>query len=452
MVEVEIKKEDFYLYFHLGLAFLLLLAFQNLGELFKFIVAPYIFYMVWSENPRYFPALMVNSAGGSTIAIFILISCFLLTLKYFKQITSMFNIWLLILSFLPAPILFYQTLYRFYVLDFNFVDSVIPLGFYVGIFPFFYGLRMSKKFSRKNLKVIFISLIFVYIFNLLNISSSLRITAISFALFAVIGGIFVLPFKTKIKLSYYYKIAGILAIVLVLSGFYEIKFHLLGSIILSFIIIILYMWKQKILLEFFVKKRIILLSLIIITYVITQTYNYSSNKFNVSDFSYTDITTYPQFIAYKAIGDRGVIWNAVWKKSMHARYWVPPLVVDDISFISLDRKKIEVTFGAHNLFLELLRQYGLIIGPIISIIYISMLIYLGRIFFKRIKNHYILFLAATIFGIGIVVGLTGMYTLMINFSFLFMGLTGILYGYVIWLDIRLSIMNWLNRNYKYNII
>jgi len=233
----------------------------------------------------------------------------------------------------------------------------------------------------------------------------------------------------KMRISIFYKLIGVLAIASILIGFIEIKFHFLGSVLLSFLITILYLSKKNLLIDFFTKKRLVVFMIIIIIYIMSVTFDYSLSNVPFSSFSYYDITSYPQFIIYKAFADRGVIWNAVWSDLLYYQYLIPPIFVYGYSYTSISGAKMEVEFGAHNLFLELLRQYGLLFGMIVSVSYISMIVYVGKVFKIERDDFYFILLASTIFGIGVVVGLTGMYTLMINFSFLFMGLAGLLYGY-----------------------
>lgn len=419
------------IFFHVIVAFFLVTAYQEYGESFKYFAAPYVLYLVLKENPNYFPAIFINVAGGSTIAIAVLIGCLILTIKHLRYFSDIFGTWFLVFVFLPGPVLLYQSFYRYYFMETDIVNSIIPLGFYLGIFPFFYGILISRKFPVDLFKVLYLTFIFIIIYNILTITAPLRIVTFVLELYTVVGILILLPVKIKIGVNIFYKITALLTLVGIATGFLEVKFHFLGSILLAVFMIVIYWWRNDLLLNLLTNKRLIVLLVLVMAYIMSQTYNYSLSNVPLSSFSYTDITSYPAFIMYKAFADRGVIWNAVWSDILYYQYIMPPYFVSGYSFTSISGSRIEVEYGAHNLFLELMRQYGILFGIIVSIVYIAIIVYLGKVFKTKLDDFYVLFLSASVFGMGVVTGLTGMYTLMINFSFLFIGLAGILYGHAI---------------------
>src|SRR5690606_13125044 len=125
------------LWYNVILALLLLPAYQMLGEALKYVVAPYVLYMVWKRDPIYLPALFVHFTPGSTISSFILILVLVLTIADFSRFRKMGIGWLLLLALLPLPFFIYQTIERIFVLNQGLIQILTPLSFYLGIFPFF---------------------------------------------------------------------------------------------------------------------------------------------------------------------------------------------------------------------------------------------------------------------------------------------------------------------------
>src|SRR5690606_38355269 len=137
-----------------------------------------------------------------------------------------------------------------------------------------------------------------------------------------------------------------------------------------------------------------------------------------------------------ALDARALIWAGGWElvkgRDMLGHLYATP----SYSFYN-DRGSIidDVEFVIHSIALDLLRNYGLIVGIIITLTFAFMLIKgPGKLLLnkKLSYNNYPIIFSATCLGAGWVGGLVGQHVLMPTFSLLLMGLSGVLYGYVIY--------------------
>lgn len=417
-------KKNFEIYLHIIIAFFCLPAYQYLGENFKYLISPYIIYLLWSEKPKYLPAIIIHSSSGSMISILILFLCFLNAIKHFKLLSSFTNYWMLIISFIPAPIIIYQSLLRYFHLGYTLIESILPAGFYLGIFAFYYGIIIGRKIEKSEIRIILYTLLSIILFNFLNIVPNLRATSFANTIFAVIG-IFALSIKKKsLKINLVLVLSGILIILSILLGYISIQFHFLFSILFTYFLLLLFVKQQRTLLTLLSSKYIIFFAILIIILIITKAYEIAPNVISFSDYSVKRINEYPNLFLYKAFGDRGILWRSTWLDLVYNKDLLPPVNITPINYVTVSGKIFDFEAGSHNIFLELLRSYGFIFGALISIIYLWMFLLLGKTFSYNDIETYSLFIAATCFAIGVIVGITGVYVLSINFSFLLLSLAG----------------------------
>src|SRR5690606_16577751 len=154
----------------------------------------------------------------------------------------------------PAPILFYQAFYRLFISNLGFIESILPLGLFLGIFPFYYGLIIADKINPKVLKSIGIVLIFFLLINSLNFINGLRAATFSLVLFSSSGVLLLIPTKKELKLPAFYRVISSIIIVFIIIGLYQLTFHFLLSFLLSLLIILFYTKKNNWLLYNLVSK------------------------------------------------------------------------------------------------------------------------------------------------------------------------------------------------------
>lgn len=401
-----------------------------LGEFFKIAMVPYLVYIVWNANPLHFPIILMHIPFGGTAAIFILIMCLVKTVANYKTIKHLDLTSLFWLSLLPAPVLLIQTIQRLFVMGFGFVDSFTPLAFYLGLFPFFYGVLLAPKIKEK-LWIYLLNVLFAFqIVSLLPIETGvIRINSFTFSISALLVLFTFIP-KRYFKIPLGYKMIGFLMIGLVPIGLLSFKFHTLFSVVFSFFLVYFYQQNYRWILSYLTKFRVIVFLVIIVAYAITASYDYNRSLFSGTEIDYTDFSRYPEYIQYKALGDRGVVWRSVWNYLISDINWLPPYQAETYNIISSSGGVVveENEFGAHNIVLELWRNYGFIFGTIVSFSYIWMVLLLGKTFLEKNHDDYSKLFGASALGIAIVAGLTGQFVLMINFSFLLMGVMGLVFG------------------------
>ena len=421
--------QNFTIYLHVIIAIALLPAYTKLGESFKYLAAPYVFYLVWSEKPQYYPALIIQMATGSTISLMVLLLCLIKTVLNYKKLKQITGSWLIWLAFLPAPYMFYLTFIRYFEMDLGLIGSFVPLAYYLSLFPFFYGILLSRNFNDFIFKAMIISLFLLFFISRFGILGLIRINTFSIVLLLVIGLITIMPFKISFHIDKVTKYLGLFTIISFFMTSSGEKFHITLSVLLAFGVLYLYLRRNKFLLNNLVKPRIFIVLAVVAILIINSTYNYKGAT-DASDFSYNKIEDFPSYIMFKALGDRGPIWYGVWHSVLDEKIYFPPLKVVGIDYLAVSGGLVEDSdIPAHNIVLELLRNYGLIFGFLFSGIYILMIIKFANVFRLKNQNPYVLLLSSVVFGIAIVVGMTGQFVLMPDFSLLLMGMAGICMGY-----------------------
>lgn len=425
---------------HILIAILLLPVYQTFGEGFKYIVAPYILYLIWQCNPLFLPALFIHFSPGSTISILILITIFILTIINIPLFLKMKLGAALLLAFLPFPILFYQTLERIFILKLNFVDIVKPLSFYLGIFPFFYGILVFPKLNETIWKML-IGVLFILPFLKFvpGVDGNIRGYWFSFPLFfTLLGATLFYGRSFKFSSAIIWTSSLFLAITVAFEVF-GLKFTLIFSGFLALISLTLSVRDSTFWLSLLTRPRTIIISVLLVAGIIAGVNKYgnvkSMSKVEQESLSYLDWDDFWMLLQYKTFDDRAVIWEGGWEMLNNKDMLWPPHSPPSYSYYNASGSKIKnVEFGIHNIGLELMRNYGIIIGIIITLTYAFMLIIgPGKLLFVHSRYRYAIVFSATCIGAGWVGGLVGQHVLMPTFSLILMGFCGISFAYTIYL-------------------
>jgi hypothetical protein len=132
---------------------------------------------------------------------------------------------------------------------------------------------------------------------------------------------------------------------------------------------------------------------------------------------------------FKLIDDRAPLWYSVYQSSVLSGQFAIPLVQRDYTFFSTLGTEYDSGLAAHNIFLELIRNYGIATGIILSLAYVFMIFKASLILSLENLNLYFLIIVSSVIACGFFGGMTGQYALLGNFSFLFVGLAGLSYGF-----------------------
>lgn len=427
---IGIKSIQGNLWFHIAIAFLLLPLYSLLGESFKYVVAPYVLYLVWSKNPTFLPALFIHFTPGSTISILILLMIFGLTVVDYSNFKKIGLGWLLFFALLPLPIFAYQTIERIFVLKLSLTEVLIPFSFYLGLFPFFYGIQIAPKFTKEIWNgLVLVLLLLPFLKFVPMIEYSIRAYWFSFPLFFGLASLIFLPFS-PIKLSKGGKLISILFLIASFTGLLGIKFTLLFSGLVTFLVLVLYLRDWNFLLNLLARPLVIILCILLVVSIINGVDQYGSSNIKYNELSYTDPDDFWTLLQYKAFDDRAVIWAGGWDLVTSKDMLLPPYEPPSYEFISNRGAVIEdVEFGIHNIGLELMRNYGLLVGSLITVVYLLMIVRSGQVFFSGVIQPYVLLFAAVVLGTGLVGGLVGQFVLMNTFSLILMSLAGVCFKY-----------------------
>jgi hypothetical protein len=314
--------------------------------------------------------------------------------------------------------------------DYIFAIAINSYSFYFGVFPLFYGFILAKGFHIRDFNLILLPLIIAFILRFAGITFNMeshRILSLLYIIFLTIFMLLMIAPKSIKELPSYIKVFSVLFTIGIFLN-QGIKFHILFSVFIAFIIIY-FKWKKWKLMSLFSSGiGLVIFAMGFIFFAINYSQTYGSD-FLITEIDYTDIINYPEYMMQKLFGDRGVIWAGAWEVIKNEVGFFPPIDNISISFIAQSGAFIEgVDYGAHNLFLELLLRLGFAGGIVVIFVLIESVIILSR--YLRLSNEkQYLFYTAIVIGLLIGGGLTGQYLMLPNFSFLTMTLSGLLIGY-----------------------
>lgn len=426
MISSSFWSENRLMLLNLTLCLLLYPVMIHMGSITKLIFIPYILYMMFSKNPQYFPALVVLSAGGSTISFLLFFSSLIFSLTHFNYLIKAKVSFLFLLSLIPFPFFIFYLILNVYQGG-NIINVLSHWSLYLGIFSLFYGVVIGAKSDQNVVFGTIIAIILLTIVSrLISIYGYIRLSSFAQVYLLSIGIVSIILFSNRIKINALLKYLGLLVLILFLTGKILLKFHSLFAVLLSVFLIIGIIKGWKNMIYIFYKPIIYVLLGLMVVFIASNYQNYGNNEMSYEKFDYSNFLEYPAYIQFKIFGDRGVIWSGVWNSLEKANLWWPPEkpLIYDYELASGSSVE-DVEFGAHNIPLELMRNYGFILGVIITIFYLSSLLKLSKLFYFYKDSFFYLSVITTIFSIGLSTGMTGQSTLQPNVSFTFMGLIGI---------------------------
>jgi hypothetical protein len=419
-------------FLHFMFAFLLLPVQNVLPEVIKLAFIPYILFLLFKKDPVYLPALIALITPGTTIAYGILISILIFTIVNINSLRKRGLGLLLLFALLPFPIFAYMTYIRITEMNLGLIQSLTPLGYYLGLFPFFYGVMLSNKFTQKAFYGVVLVLFLLPLYQYTGLlESSVRIYWLSFPLFFSIN-LYILLFKSTRKELLFP--LGLMAFFFIVSNPTS-KFTLIFASLVSFLVLYFKYKGRDFFLSLFTKKRtIFVFTLIVISliyYSEASTRNLASQNIDYNELGTFDSwESFKSKLWYKAFGDRSVIWLGAWETILNSDYlYFPPYEDIGYSFVNYKGDNIEDTeISSHNIAIELMRNYGVSVGLLIFLIYFLMMIKGPGNYILKSNNKIFIVLAAVCIGTGFVGGLVGQYVLMITFSVGLLTLFGLFYG------------------------
>lgn len=413
----------------LALVFLPMQIFMS--EAFRLLLLPYVLYMVFSKNPAFFPALLIYATPGNTISLFLLASCLIVgvfnlnTLRIFK----VRNIFISLIVVLPIFLFF--LFYGLFVSKIGLSHSLLYLNYYLSFFPFFYGIIISSKFKRDHWRAIVLVCFMLPLIMFIPLPEKISIKLFWLSLPLFIVFLVIQLFGDERKFRVYDVDFGKWGVIFVVLAyfFYELRFTPILCAIISCIILFLYSISKKFLIKFLTAGKIGCVIFLVMLLAINSREEFSINRqIDIGDYEISNFNSLITYLKFKTFDDRAMIWKGGWDFLVsNAHYW-PTGSAPAFSFKSAMGAEIDdVEYGIHNIGLELMRNYGIVLGVYLTLIYITIMLKLN-IVFRNVKNSFILIFSAVLLGIGIGGGMVGQLVLMSSFSFAFMGLVGLCYS------------------------
>jgi len=416
------------IYLNIVIALLCLPIHYYMGEALKIAILPYVLFMLFSKNPNYFPALIIHTIPGNTVCLVILFGCIWLALINFNilkkyRVASIFSALIILL---PVNLFF---LYEgIFLKNMGFSLSLNYLGFYLSFFAFFYGILISAKINKNHWRaiilIVFLLPIIMYFPSPQKIVIRLFWLALPLAITILASGFF----QSKLKLEVSLKIWSILFIIFIGIP-YGLKFTPIFSAVLAITILLFYLKGYKLLFNGLTTPKVGVIIGILIVLLINNIMDSSLHQasYQVGQ-EIVDFDSFMSYLKFKTIDDRAVIWKGGWDFINNSSFYWPTGDVLSYSFYTVDGREIEdVEFGVHNLALELMRNYGMVIGFYLFSLYIIIITKLNVVF-KYCTSSFLLVFSATLLGLGISESIVGQASLMPMFSFTFLGLIGICFG------------------------
>ena len=423
------------LYLHLALSFAVIpIESYNMAAL-KLLFMIYAIWLTSKKDAYYLPALVVicSFLTSSYIVYLTMIVMSVINFKTIKQYNLQF---ILVILLMLLPFTAFFTITRLFTLGLS--SSEIKTGaiinqfqLYFTLFSFFYGILIFKSIDRHVIKALIITFV-ITIFSIIIIRSfsDLRIPRLLFFIIPLFLGSFsYILFNRRSKGLYFYFVVSIILIIqsILTSGG---TFTLLTTSLFVILLSTLY-YKNKLHLLMKITGAAPFIVMLVLLW-------YSISNFGIIDYSIyrgmemKDITSfeslYNRFLM-KFFEDRASLWSSSWSQIVLDKNWLPPLKVVDIQYTNRFNKTSDFEFHSHNILLELIRNFGFIMGGTLSIIYAYFIILGRKIFSIPNINPIFVMLIATAVSTMIIGGMTGIFVLLPSYAVLGLSLLSVAYAH-----------------------
>lgn len=399
------------------------------SDFLKISLFPYVLFLLFSKKADYIPALVIYSLPGNTISLLIILGCFLISIINYRILKKMKIGFILKGLLILAPIFLYSFYELFFIKGVGFSLTFNYLSYYLGFFCLFYGVLVAPKFKQIHLNsIILVCFLLPLIMFIPSHEEKIVIRlfwlALPLSMTILLKGFF----NIKLKINSTLGIFSFLFIFLIAIP-YGLKLTPVLSGIISIIILASLSKSSKIVYKILNPKILsIFIFLFLMLALSLGQSNIQSNKEYDIDSEIDNFSSLLSYINFKAIDDRAVIWAGVIKEIDQNLLYLPTGSALKINFINSSGHSIEESdYGAHNVLLELIRQYGLICGISLSI-FLIIIFSRFKVIFQNSKNSLLILFSASLLGLGISELFFGQALIMSIFSFTFFSMIGLCYG------------------------
>jgi hypothetical protein len=402
-------------------------------------------WMMCKLDIRYYPAMLLSLAisvwcGRVMLimsVILVLMNLWSLRAYYPKHIVSWFFFLLL-----PVPLLLWWGAQNFLSARSAPATAFAQLSMYLALFPFFFGLLLSKQFTKKDSMLLLVTSLIICVlafFAYERLPELLRTEydadkeyiRAEFIVFPIVYccalyGVF------HPRLLWCTAVGGILFLI---ASFTGNTLTLLGTAMMAFIILCGVLMRSRVFIKLLNSMVPYLTSMLFVVFVILNFEKYSVRAYDkAADYDELKLSLkwrdIQERIMMKTFDDRAVLWNASWKYVLDAPKWVPNnsyipqvLSIEDSNF-----KQRNIDLSSHNVYLEVLRQLRFGVGGFFLVGYFAIFIFGGRLLRLPCRDIIFTIILVSVLTVGIVGSTTGHFILLANVSFMFTSILGLSYG------------------------
>lgn len=400
-----------------------LYGYPNMGMAFILLMAPFVVYMVIKKDASFLPALMIHCSSLTSIMYAVFFSMIIVCFFNTKQITNnkqLKSIFLLLILIMPIYIVL--TIQKSRYDSFTWQGCLAYTSYYFAFWSFLYCYLIHRSFSIRVLKTLLLSILVLFLATRFSPIVQWTYLSNSIAYFLLLYGMFFVLQKK-------HRIVGILMLVFSIPSFLfsdDGTFTFLLTVLYAMVMVLL--WNKK--KQNASKIAGIYPYIIVLFLMVYGISNYKS--ISIGTYSDTmDFSSWSGFInraKFKLFDDRAPFWAAGWEQLLVFKPVLPIHDIPDITAEKINGQEIEVSFGAHNTPLQLLRIFGFIMGGVLIYCYVKMSMLTAAFLnnYEIQKWHIPLFsfaLASTT-----VFFLTGTGAMLPDRALLLLGIMGIAYG------------------------
>lgn len=391
----------------------------------KYLLYPVVFYMVWSKRSEFFPGLIIHLFTETSVMYVILFTTFLLFLSNYKIWCRLRLRWLFWIVIIPLPFVIWQFYQKYSINEETLIQSLTATQYYLSLFPFFYGILLHQ--SGRPIKYSYLILVFA-IAVIIHISgwlpATVRVVYLAMPVL-VLFGLFNPLRKGFLLITS--KLFGLFLFVLSIVAIDSRSLTTTSIIFIAFVLYVIsvnWRWLKG-------KASPVLLigsPIAFLIIIISLNLNNPTTRVSPTYKTETDDLSLPDRIRFKSYEDRSPIWASTFLYLMINDLYLPPVRSESILIQSLDGSVYESSIESHNIYLALMRHFGIIVGFIVSVVFIYYLYRLIQFYRYGMYSRLELMFVSSGMAVGIMGATTGQFPLMAPFSFMYIGLIGYLSG------------------------
>jgi hypothetical protein len=402
-------------------------------------------WMMCKLDIRYYPAMLLSLAISVWCGRMMLIMSVILVLLNMRSLRVEFPrqvVFWFIFLILPIPLLLWWGAHNFLSVRSEPATAFAQLSMYLALFPFFFGLLLSKQFTKKDslfllLTCLIICILSFFAFDRLpelmrtEYAAEKEYIRTEFIVFPImyccaLYGVFHPKFL-------WCTVVGV--ILFLIASFTGNTLTLLGTAITAFFVLCGVLVRLRVFIKVLNSVFPYLVSMLFVIFVVLNFEKYSVRAYDKAA-DYTELKMsltlrdIQERIMMKTFDDRAVLWHASWAYILDAPKWVPnnSYIPQVLSLESSNFKKRDIELSSHNVYLEVLRQLRFGVGGFFLAGYFAIFILGGRLL--RIPSRDIIFtiILVSVLTVGIVGSTTGHFIVLANVSFMFSSILGLSYG------------------------